>query len=391
MRYAEPLLEQTMRDWKEKARPGKTEGLRLQSWAWGEMDVRFKGEQAVVRRVGGLLQETGGAGRDTTFKVSRAHRKIAQLAKAWTSGARNQQHKMPLSVRFKVMKAVAVVMPTLTCFGRSRVWNREHIAKLQRVINYAVRRCFQVRKQWMQDFHVNSRMFCDAAQWEPFEFTIARQTLFWLGHVARMGNERLPTRALFGWWQGHLTTMRPPMRQQQWLQYLIAQVQTTELDWFRLAQDREEWTRVVLATYPVTVIDREQQASLNRWSPGQGAPLVPEGRFRYEKRKRERCVRRNEDTGLFQCPICPQGFAKSNSLVAHYVDHRAVADPTKMTIDMYGCEACGQYWRNEKRRRLHDCPVQPRVRINRGPVAQEACQSCGVMMTRANLTSSGNL
>ena len=90
--------------------------------------------QVVVCHVGGLLQETGGAGRDTTYKVCRARRKIAQLAKAWTFGARNQQHKMPFSVRVQVMKAVA--MPTLTCFGRSRVWNREHIARFQRVINY---------------------------------------------------------------------------------------------------------------------------------------------------------------------------------------------------------------------------------------------------------------
>ena len=62
MRYAEPLLQQTMRDWKEKVHPGKTEGLRLQSWTRAETDVRFKGEQAGVRHVGGLLQETRSAG-----------------------------------------------------------------------------------------------------------------------------------------------------------------------------------------------------------------------------------------------------------------------------------------------------------------------------------------
>ena len=128
-----------------------------------------------------------------------------------------------------------------------------------------------------------------------------------------------------------MNTMRPPMRQQQWLQYLIAQIQATELDWFRLAQDR----RVVLATSPITFSDRQQQAALNRWSSGQGAPTVAEGRFIHEKRKRERYTLRSAETGLYQFPICPQGFAKSHSLVAHCVDQHTVAGPTKMTVEMY--------------------------------------------------------
>ena len=103
---------------------------------------------------------------------------------------------MPYALRVKVMKAV--VMPTLTCFGRSRVWNREHIFQLQRVVNHAVRRCLGTRKLWMHNNHVNGAMLCEFAQWELFECTVARQSLFWLGHVARMGCERSPKQALFG-------------------------------------------------------------------------------------------------------------------------------------------------------------------------------------------------
>ena len=62
------------------------------------------------------------------------------------------------------------------------------------------------------------------------------------------------------------------MRQQQWLQYLLAQTQVTELDWFRVAQDREEWKRVVLATFPITKIDKRKEALLNAWEPGLGPP-----------------------------------------------------------------------------------------------------------------------
>ena len=52
---AENILEQTMRDWKEKVHPGKTEGLRLQQPPRALHDVRHKGEQDKVRHVGGIL------------------------------------------------------------------------------------------------------------------------------------------------------------------------------------------------------------------------------------------------------------------------------------------------------------------------------------------------
>ena len=97
----------------------------------------------------------------------------------------------------------------------------------------------------MHNNHVNGDMLSEFAQWEPFEFTIARQSLFWLGDVAGMGCERLPKQALFGWWKGHNIKQHPRMRQQQWFQYLLAQIQVTELDWFRIALDREEWKKVV--------------------------------------------------------------------------------------------------------------------------------------------------
>ena len=117
IRYAEPLLERTMKDWCEKVHPGKTEGLWLQGTKRKLTDVRYKGEREVVRHVGGMLHEEGGASKDTAQKIARANMKVGQVAKTWSFGTRNQQHKMPHTLRIKVMKAV--IMPTLTCFGRS--------------------------------------------------------------------------------------------------------------------------------------------------------------------------------------------------------------------------------------------------------------------------------
>ncbi|CAK9102137.1 Chloride channel protein B [Durusdinium trenchii] len=44
-----------------------------------------------------------------------------------------------------------------------------------------------------------------------------------------------------------------PVQHGQWLQYLIAQIDVNELDWFRLAQDRDAWKQAVLNAYPAQV------------------------------------------------------------------------------------------------------------------------------------------
>ena len=159
-----------------------------------------------------------------------------------------------------------------------------------------------------------------------------------------MGCERLPKQALFGWWKGHNTKQHPRMRQQQWFQYVLAQIQVTELDWLRIAQDREEWKQVVLTAFPVTKSDRQYEVGLNAWEPSLGPPPGCVGRFHREKRKRARVMVKNAQTNQFDCPVCGQGFTKSNNLVANYVEHHAVADPDKMTVDVHRCEARIGIW-----------------------------------------------
>lgn len=120
---AEQILEQIM-DWKEKVHPGKTEGLRLQQPPRAPHDVRHEGEQEKVRHVGGILHEQGGPDADTRAKRTKAYIKIGQTAKAWFFGKNQPGRPLPNSLRVKIMKAV--IMPTLTCFGKTRAckWNK---------------------------------------------------------------------------------------------------------------------------------------------------------------------------------------------------------------------------------------------------------------------------
>ena len=350
MRGAEQLLENSMKDWREKVHPGKTEGLRLSARGRAPFDVRDKGEDAVVRHVGGRLMETGGQQSDTSRRRSSGFHKIAKAARSWQFGARSQQRKMPRSIRVKIMKAV--LMPTLTCFGRSRSWTRDSVKSTQQVINHAVRRCLNVRHRWKRAHHVKSVDLNELVQWEPFLHTIARQNLFWLGHLARMQVQRLPKQAAAGFWEGHKIRVNPAQRQGQWFKFLLAQIQVSQLDWFRL---------------------------------GDGAPRINERQFECHTRKRQRVMEWDQETGLFQCPRCEQGFPKSNGLKAHYEDLHGVADPTKMTVQMYTCEFCQQTWRVESHRREHVCPVNPRLRgpPKVHPVAN--CRKYGIQVIVPNL------
>ena len=110
-----------------------------------------------------------------------------------------------------------------------------------------------------------------------------------------------------------------------------------------------------------------------------------EARFDRVKRKRERYLKRDPLTGQFHCPVCAQGFDASNTVTFHYIDQHALADPAKMTVETYGCEACGEHWRVEKRRRLHVCPVQPRAKGTPRPNVLAHCSQCGAAMTVQNL------
>ena len=187
-----------MQDWQEKVHPDKTESLRKGGEGKKLYDVRNAGEKHIVRHVGGYLHETGKVQEDNTKRIVAANRKIRQIGRAWMYGKQaGTKKKLPKNVRVKIMKAV--VMPTLTSYGRTRYWNTSLIHQIQRTVNTAVRRCLGMHLKLMAETHVTDQMLCAMTQWEPFLNTMGRQSLLWLGHVARMDNTRLPKQTLFGW------------------------------------------------------------------------------------------------------------------------------------------------------------------------------------------------
>ena len=169
----------------------------------------------------------------------------------------------------------ATVIPTLTAFGRSRGWTKAQIRALQVVQNYAIQRAMGMDKMAMQEYHVTNTALHKAAGWEPIENTLARNTLKWLGHVARMNKSRLPKLALWGWWgDGELKTHHAT-RQTQWLKIVLSKAEIHEMHWFRQAQnwDQTKWDALIRRAYPPAGLTKEETRKLDKWEPGQNLPM----------------------------------------------------------------------------------------------------------------------
>ena len=70
---------------------------------------------------------------------------------------------------------------------------------------------------------------------------LVQRRLHWLGHVTKMGDNRLPKQLLFG----ELLTVRPSHGPRlRWRDVVLREIQRLELDalnWYDVAQDRSRW------------------------------------------------------------------------------------------------------------------------------------------------------
>ena len=361
---AEPLLLQTMADWRERNHSGKTEGLRLNAPPRAPFDVGWMGEKSSVRHVGGWLAERGGTDVDTNRRISAVVSAVHQVTRPWgRTGPRGERRRgrIARSVKIRILKSV--VLPTATAFGGTRKWTGNEVLRLQRVVNKGVRRVFGMRQGLMHDHHVSDAALCKAAQWEPVENTLARRSLHWLGRVARMDVSRMPKQALFGWWGGHRRRNHAPMGQRQWLSGLVKRTGLRAIDWFRVAQDKRAWNRIIDASFPVADHQTELEARVDTWRLGRALPQLESDGGTEAQGGAEDPGDPEDQGGANRCPVCGEVFAKANQFQFHYEECHAVCDPHKVTAQTFQCDGCKQSWRRVRQRTGHVCPAEtPPVR-----------------------------
>jgi hypothetical protein len=76
----------------------------------------------------------------------------------------------------------------------------------------------------------------------------------WAGHVARMGEERKVYKVLVGKPEGKRPLGRPRRRWEDGIRMDLREIGLGDVDWIRLAQDRDRWRAVVSAVMNLRVL-----------------------------------------------------------------------------------------------------------------------------------------
>jgi hypothetical protein len=74
---------------------------------------------------------------------------------------------------------------------------------------------------------------------------IKSKRMRWVGHVARMGEERNVYRGLMGKPEGKRPLGRPRRRWEVRSEWILGEIGWGSVDWIQLAQDRDRWRAVV--------------------------------------------------------------------------------------------------------------------------------------------------
>ena len=383
---AEQLFVSTVSHFGGRVHANKTESMRVGSEPPPAYDVPAAGERPSVKHVGAVLSDRAGHALDTDRAVRQGMGRVIHISSAWTKGRQIhlRRRDLRLSVRIRVLKAI--VKGILFTFVRTRSWQTHQIHRLQSVINLAVRRAFNIRTYTLRRHGLSNAVLNRMVQWEPFLQSARRASLLWLGHVARMPTEAPQKQVLFGWITDARGKPHSPCKQAQWLNSCLRDAGISEIDWFRLAQNRNQWKSLVLKAYPHEEVLASRERELDNWRIGQPIPqwarvdpdLAQERQYddsdnEIGDRRRgaddqeaqqpyghtpRSSGHRPRDGGTLTCPVCQAVFTKHNQLAFHYESEHSVCDPKITTVQSFGCTQCMQTFRRATQLKSHVCPAK---------------------------------
>ena len=394
VRQAENLFDSTLHDFAGRLNRDKTEGLKVSAEPAPPTEVPFLGESTTVKHVGALLHARGSHAAETTARVAKCIQKLGWVASSWGQGKGTHRNKrrVKFSVRVRVMKTV--VKGVLSSFSKTRAWQSHQLLRCQKVINKAIRRCLGVRMGMIHHAGLSNSVLHKLTQWESFENMVRRATLMWVGHVARMSIHQPQKAMMFGWLHDAKAKPHAPSRQAQWVNGCFKVAGIPESDWFRLAQNKAAWRRLVHERFPPETVDSTKERQLDSWSVGRPLPAFaqtphqpedmemgqgsddnvgdvrrgrPRGRARRMYRQaqrpgvavgqRQQRAHRNA-AGDWECPVCQMIFTKANQLTFHYEASHAVTDPDLVTVPIFSCSDCSQHFRRRTQLDSHTCPAK---------------------------------
>ena len=120
-------------------------------------------------------------------------------------------------------------------------------SKLRTFHNMKVRQMAGVTRWHTRRYRIKTEVLEKRLGLQPLDWYLANRSLRWIGHVARMGPERLPARLAFGWVDtkrrsgGQAASLASTTK----VHLAVMNLPTNERDWLPLAANPREWWRLI--------------------------------------------------------------------------------------------------------------------------------------------------
>ena len=165
----------------------------------------------------------------------------------------------------------ACVESSLLYDCQARVWYKRDVKKLQKWMDKCYRYVWSNRNgeplRQMQASGVNMQDVRDCLGVKSVRWKIEKRVLERIGHVVRMGNDRLTKAMVFGWYEGLEGKEKMLGRKRKTVLYWKRVLNECGVDWTdmeRVCSDRDGWKKCV----------SDRMRHLERWERQQGHRYV---------------------------------------------------------------------------------------------------------------------
>ena len=110
-----------------------------------------------------------------------------------------------------------------------------------------VRAMCRVSRLHTRTHHIRTSDLLERVGLLPIDAYITRRQLRWLGHVTRMGSERLPRKMLTSWIRERRPRGAPDFTYGRGMYKALKKVDVDRKEWFEMAMDRVKWRNVLQA------------------------------------------------------------------------------------------------------------------------------------------------
>ena len=219
----------------------------------------------------------------------------------------------------------------------SETWTllRKHLKRLDGFRHKCIRTVLKITNQQQWEQRITSESV--RKKWgdpETITSKVTRRRLEWLGHVARMPDDRIPKKILFGWLPKTRQAGGPRKRWRDHIRKDFKLVGVSETDWYHEAtRSRNAW-RAVYRVGLDDALEREQQEQevYSQLDPSQ-------------------------EPNKILCQVCKRSFKSESG----FKRHKCLDERNKPVCEQHGatkCASCGRWFRSKGGLAVHTCSKQ---------------------------------